>query len=83
MPAKSKAQQHLMAAAEHGATFGMAKKLRASMSHEQLHDFASGSTKGKPAHVAKPKAEPKHAPYSETHSYNWRSRANLKRGRTT
>ncbi len=34
-------------------------------------------------HAKDAKAAPKHAPYSETHSYNWRSRANLKRGRTT
>lgn len=56
MPAKSRAQQRLMQAAEHGATFPMAKKLRASMTHEQLHDFAVGSEKGKPQHVkhAKP-----------------------------
>jgi hypothetical protein len=53
MPAKSKAQQRLMAAAEHGATFPMAEKLRQSMSLGQLHDFASGSMKGKPAHVEK------------------------------
>jgi hypothetical protein len=51
MPSKSKAQQRLMAAAEHGADFSMAKKLRKSMTHEQLHDFAVGSMKGKPAHV--------------------------------
>jgi hypothetical protein len=40
-----------MGAAEHGANFPMAKKLRTSMTHEQLHDFASGSEKGKPQHV--------------------------------
>lgn len=57
MPAKSKAQQRLMAAAEHGATFPMAEKVRESMSHSQMHDFASGSMKGKPVHVAKPKAD--------------------------
>ncbi len=51
MPAKSKAQQHLMAAAEHGATFPMAKKIQSSMSLGQMRDFAVGSTKGKPAHV--------------------------------
>lgn len=51
MPAKSRAQQRLMAAAEHGATFPMAKKLRALMTHQQLHDFASGSERGKPQHV--------------------------------
>jgi len=51
MPAKSIAQQHLMAAAEHGADFPMAKKLRKSMTHDQLHDFAVGSQAGKPEHV--------------------------------
>jgi hypothetical protein len=40
-----------MGAAEHGADFPAAKKLRASMTHEQLHDFASGSEAGKPEHV--------------------------------
>lgn len=52
MPSKSKAQQHLMAAAEHGADFPMAKQVRATMTHQQLHDFAVGSEKGKPEHVA-------------------------------
>lgn len=51
MPAKSKAQANLMRAAEHGANFPMARKLRQSMTHAQLHDFASGSEKGKPDHV--------------------------------
>ena len=51
MPAKSKAQQRLMGAAEHGATFPMAQKVRSSMTMNQLHDFAVGSMKGKPAHV--------------------------------
>ena len=54
MPAKSKAQQRLMQAAEHGATFPMAKKVRASMTHDQMHDFAVGSEQGKPAHVGHP-----------------------------
>ncbi len=40
-----------MAAAEHGASFPMARKLRQSMSQQQLHDFASGPMTGKPAHV--------------------------------
>lgn len=53
MPSTSKAQQRLMAAAEHGATFPLAKKLRKSMTHQQLHDFATGSMKGKPAHAKK------------------------------
>lgn len=52
MPSVSKAQQRLMQAAEHGATFPLAKKVRASMTHSQLHDFAVGSEKGKPAHVS-------------------------------
>jgi hypothetical protein len=51
MPAKSKAQQHLMAAALHGADFPMAQEVRASMSTKSLMDFAAGSTKGKPEHV--------------------------------
>lgn len=53
MPSVSKSQQRLMAAAEHGADFPMAKKLRKSMSHDQLHDFAVGSMKSKPEHVLK------------------------------
>jgi len=55
MPAVSKAQQHLMAAAEHGAKFPMAQKIRGSMTMKQMHDFASGPTKGKPQHVRKGK----------------------------
>ena len=51
MPSTSVAQQHLMQAAEHGANFPMAKKLRHSMTHQQLHDFSVGSEKGKPQHV--------------------------------
>ena len=53
MPAKSVAQQHLMAAAEHGAQFPKAKKLRASMTLKQLADYARTPTKGLPRHVAK------------------------------
>ena len=53
MPAVSRAQQRLMGAAEHGAQFPMAQKLRQTMTLGQLHDFASGSMKGKPAHVGK------------------------------
>lgn len=53
MPAVSKSQQRLMGAAEHGATFPLAKKLRKSMTPQQLHDFASGSEKSKPTHVKK------------------------------
>jgi hypothetical protein len=43
-----------MQAAEHGASFPKAKQLRASMTHQQLHDFASGSERGKPQHVGHP-----------------------------
>ena len=50
MPAKSKAQQRLMAAAEHGATFPMARKVRESMTKGALSDFASGSMARKPEH---------------------------------
>lgn len=52
MPSKSKAQQRLMQAAEHGATFPKARAVRASMTYAQMHDFAVGSERGKPAHVA-------------------------------
>lgn len=52
MPSKSRSQQRLMQAAEHGATFPKAEALRASMTHQQLHDFASGSEAGKPQRVA-------------------------------
>jgi hypothetical protein len=52
MPAKSRAQQRLMGAAEHGADFPMARKIRQSMTHQQMHDFASGSERGKPQHVS-------------------------------
>jgi hypothetical protein len=58
MPAKSKAQAHLMAAAAHGANFPMAKKVRSSMSLSQLNDFARGSQKGKPTHVSKASGHP-------------------------
>lgn len=51
MPSTSIAQQHLMQAAEHGAKFPMADKLRQSMTHDQLHDFSVGSEAGKPQHV--------------------------------
>ena len=51
MPSHSKAQQHLMAAAEHGATFPMAQNLRGSMTLKQLHDFAATKTKKLPGHV--------------------------------
>ena len=53
MPAKSKAQQIAMAIAEHDPSKLYARnKGMANMTHQQLHDFASGSMKGKPAHVS-------------------------------
>jgi hypothetical protein len=54
MPAKSKAQRRVMAAAEHGAQFPMAQRLRQSMSLSQLHDFAATSSKDLPSHVKAP-----------------------------
>ena len=51
MPSVSQAQQRLMQAAEHGANFPMAKKIRKSMPHQQMHDFAVEAMKGKPKHV--------------------------------
>lgn len=53
MPSTSKSRQRLMAAAEHGAKFPLAEKLRGSLTMKQLHDFASGPMKGKPEHVKK------------------------------
>jgi hypothetical protein len=52
MPAVSRSQQRLFAIAEHepGKLHKQNKKL-ASLSHKVLHEFASGSTKGKPMHV--------------------------------
>lgn len=40
-----------MRAAEHGATFPMAKQVRASMTHKQMHDFAVTPSKGLPKHT--------------------------------
>jgi uncharacterized protein DUF3008 len=54
MPAKSKAQQQAMAIAEHHPEkLNKANRGMLSMSHKQLHEFASGSEKGKPEHVKK------------------------------
>ena len=61
MPAVSKAQGNLMRAAEHGANFPMPRKVRASMTHEQLHDFAKTPTKHKPDHVKHEKHLKAHA----------------------
>jgi hypothetical protein len=60
MPSVSKSQQRLMQAAEHGAQFPMAKKVRSSMTMGQMHDFAVGSEQGKPQHVKKAKAQHPH-----------------------
>jgi hypothetical protein len=51
MPSKSKAQANLMRAAEHGASFPLAQKVRSSMSLGQMHDFAVTPNKGLPSHV--------------------------------
>jgi len=40
-----------MAAAAHGATFPMAKKLRSSMTLQQMAEFEDTPTKGLPKHV--------------------------------
>jgi hypothetical protein len=56
-PAKSKSQARLFAAAEHGADFPAAKKLRESLPKEKLREFATGSRKDLPEHV-----EAKHSP---------------------
>lgn len=53
MPSTSRAMQHLFGAAEHGAQFPAAKKLRESMSTVQLHDFAATPTKNLPEHAHK------------------------------
>lgn len=50
-----------MQAAEHGAKFPMAEKVRGSMSKDQMHDFSVGSEKGKPEHTGRGKSS-KHAP---------------------
>ena len=48
MPSVSESQRRLFAAAEHGATFAKAKKLRRTMTHEQLHEYAVSITKKHP-----------------------------------
>jgi hypothetical protein len=48
IPSVSKKQRRLMGAAEHGADFPMAKKVRASMTKGQMHDFAKTKEKGLP-----------------------------------
>lgn len=51
MPSVSRSQANLFRAAEHGADFPMAKKLRKSMTKNQMHDFAVTPNKGLPEHV--------------------------------
>ena len=55
MPSVSKAQANLMRAAEHGASFPMAQKLRQSMTMNELHKFAATKSANLPAHVRKAK----------------------------
>jgi len=50
-PARSRSQQRLFAAAQHGATFKKAKQLRATTTPAQREEFARGSLKGKPQPV--------------------------------
>lgn len=68
MPSVSKSQQRLMAAAEHGAEFPAARKVRESMTPAQMHDYAAGPMQGKPEHVQK--AAPKPSVPSPA-SHNW------------
>jgi len=49
MPATSKAQQRLMAAAAHGASFKKAQDVRQSMTLKQLKDFSEKPAKSLPA----------------------------------
>lgn len=62
MPAESKAQQHLMAAAAHGAEFPAAKELRKTMTLAQLKDFAETETKKLPFRKGKKARKPRN-PY--------------------
>jgi hypothetical protein len=55
MPAVSKSQQRLFAAAEHGATFPLARKIRAQLSRKQMHDFASTKRQNLPDRIRSPK----------------------------
>jgi len=54
MPARSKAQQEVMAIAEHNPSKLYAKNRGLlKMSHQQLHDFATTSRKGLAEHIVK------------------------------
>lgn len=68
MPSVSRSQRRLFSAAEHGASFGLAKKLRATVSPQALHDFASGSEAGKPERVT----PAKRAPTGQSGGYDFR-----------
>lgn len=62
MPAKSKAQQKMMQIAEHHPSeLYERNKGAAKMTHKQLHEFASGSEKGKPEYKNPSK---RHAPHN-------------------
>jgi hypothetical protein len=58
-----------MQAAEHGASFPMARKLRRTMTHAQLHDFAVGSEKNKPSHVLHPKMQQRSQMVKAAHTH--------------
>lgn len=60
MPSESRSQRRLFGAAEHGADFPLARKLRATMSHQQLHDFAATPEQGLPERVPHPHRNLKH-----------------------
>jgi hypothetical protein len=66
MPSKTKSQRKLMRAALHGADFPKARKVRRSMSRDDLKHFAKG---------------PISTSNREVYAYDFRSRNNLKRGR--
>lgn len=63
MPAKSRAQQRLMQAAQNGAQFPAAQKIRQTMTPAQVKDFTQRPIE------------------SEVHTYDWRTRQNLKQNR--
>jgi hypothetical protein len=77
MPAKSKAQQRLMAMAEHNPSAVSAKnKGVLKMSQQQLHDFASTKRTGLPKKVKKEK------PDVEAHAYDFRQHLGGRRKKT-
>ncbi len=53
MPGVSQSQVNLFRAAEHGATFPKAKKLRASMTLKQIAEYARTPSKHLPRHAAR------------------------------